>query len=341
MRGIVRSGTGLMAIGLFIGALALPAAAAPAGSVPTAYITNSLTQTVTVVQGQWSVQNINHVGKGPVGIAVTPDHKWAYVADYGFLNDVQSTVTPIDLTTRRPGTPIQVGTGPIAIAITPDGKYAVVTLQGTADAPGHQLVRITLATGVVSDPVEVGANPESVAVSPDSTTAYAVAFSGAEVTPVDLTVTPPRAETPIALPSGAPRAIAVAPDGHTAYVADAENATLIPIDLGTRTVGAPVDLQCRAFGDPGCSPTSVAITASGDAIYIAAAGSGDVVELALPSLRRVRVLPTGGYPDAVALARGWLYCANGASNNVSIFNNRKAARTPPTGPYPFGIAVVP
>jgi DNA-binding beta-propeller fold protein YncE len=320
---------------------ALPAAASPDGAVPTAYVTNSQTQTVTVVQGAWSVRNINHVGKGPVGIAVTPDRRWAYVADYGFFNDVQTTVTPIDLTTGTAGTPIHVGTGPMAIAITPDGKYAVVTLQGTAEAPGHQLVRITLATGAVSAPVEVGINPESVAVSPDSRTAYAAALTGAEVTPVDLTVTPPKAETPILLPGTGPRAIAVTPNGATAYVADAENAALIPIDLATRTAGTPLDLVCHQQGDPGCTPSSLAITGSGNAIYIAAAGSGDVIEVALPSLRKVEVLPAGGYPDAVAVGRGWLYCANGASNSVSVFVNRVAFRMAPTGPYPIGVAVVP
>lgn len=340
MHKILRGGAGLAAAGLWLVMAAMPAVSAPDGAVPTAYITNSQTQTVTVVRGSWSVHTINHVGKGPVGIAVTPDQRWAYVADYGFFGDVQSTVTPIDLAASKAGTPIQVGTGPMAIAITPDGKYAVVTLQGTPEAPGHQLVRITLSTGAVSAPVEVGANPESVAVSPDSRTAYAAAFSGAQITPVDLTVTPPKAETPIPLPSTAPRAIAVARDGSTAYVADAENATLIPINLDTRTAGAPVDLVCHQQGDPGCTPSSLAITGSGNAIYVAAAGSGDVIEVALPSLRKVRVLPAGGYPDAVAVGRGWLYCANGASNSVSVFVDRVAVRAAPTGPYPIGVAVV-
>jgi DNA-binding beta-propeller fold protein YncE len=340
MRRILRGLIGMAAVLLWGPGLGYPAAASPAGAVPTALITNSQTQTMTVVQGLWSVRTINHVGKGPVGVAVTPNHRDAYVADYGFLGDVQSTVTPVDLTTGQVGHPIEVGTGPMAIAITPDGRYAVVTLQGAGQAPGHQLVRITLSTGAVSAPVEVGANPESVAVSPDGRIAYAAAFTGAKVTPVDLTVTPPKADPPILLPGTSPRAIAIAPNGATAYVADAQNATVIPIALATGTPGPPVDLVCTAPGDPGCTPSSIAITGSGDGAWVAAAGSNDVIELALPSLRKVKVLPAGGYPDAVAVGRGWLYCANGASNDVSIFRARVPLRTAPTGQYPIGVAVI-
>ena len=36
-------------------------------------------------------------------------------------------MTPIDLTTNTPGSPIPVGFQPIAVAITPDGKTAYVT----------------------------------------------------------------------------------------------------------------------------------------------------------------------------------------------------------------------
>jgi DNA-binding beta-propeller fold protein YncE len=337
--GITRGLAAAAAIGLWAGALAAPVSAAPV--VPTAYVTNSQSQTVTVIRGRSAVRTISHVGKGPVGIALTPDHRTALVADYGFYGDVQSTVTPIDLTTGTPGPRIKVGKGPMAIAVTPDGKYAVVTLQGTPAVPGHQAVRITLSTGAVSPPVEVGANPESLAISPDSRMAYVAAFSAAKVTPVDLTVTPPKARPPIHLPSTSPRGIAVSPDGTKAYVTDAANATVIPISLITKTAGTPVDLVCHMYGDPGCTPSSIAITASGHAAWIAASGSDDLIELALPSLRKVKVLPTGGYPDALALARGWLYCANGASNDVSIFRATAPLATTPAGPYPIGVAIDP
>jgi len=154
-------------------------------------------------------------------------------------------------------------------------------------------------------------------------------------------VSPPQAEAPIPLPGTSPRAIAITPDGATAYVLDAQNATIIPIDLTTRTVGAPVDLVCRAQGDPGCTPDAIAINAAGSAAYVAAAGSGDVIVLALPSLTVSRVLATGGYPDAVGLVPGWLYVANGASNDVTVYHGGPHPVSVPGMQYPIGIAVVP
>jgi DNA-binding beta-propeller fold protein YncE len=42
------------------------------------------------------------------------------------LNEDSSTVTPIDVATGRPGSPITVGVGPRAIAMTPGGRIAYV-----------------------------------------------------------------------------------------------------------------------------------------------------------------------------------------------------------------------
>ena len=75
-----------------------------AGSgAPTAYVTNSQTNTVSVITKGTSVGTILHAGNGPVGIAVAPDQKTAYVADYGFNDEVAKTVTPINLVTGGEG----------------------------------------------------------------------------------------------------------------------------------------------------------------------------------------------------------------------------------------------
>jgi DNA-binding beta-propeller fold protein YncE len=329
---------------LWLGLVASPASAsARADSLiaPTAYVTNSQRSTVSVIQGTTLIATIGHIGRGPTGIAITPNNLTAYVVDYGFLGHPSHTVTPIDLTHRTVGQPIVVGTGPLAIAITPDGTKAVVTLQGVAARPGHQIVIIDLASATLTARVNVGTNPESLAIAPDGNTAYVANFSSASVTPINLMSSPPAAEAPIALPGTSPRAIAIAPDGQTAYVLDAEAATIIPIALANRTVGVPVDLVCTKQGDPGCTPTAIAVRRDGRGAYVAAAGSGDVIELALPSLSVTRVIPTGGYPDALGIASNWLFVANGASNSVSVSHHGAAPVDVPGLSYPFGVAVAP
>ena len=319
---------------------AVPVGTATAGVTPTAYVTNSQLNSVSVLEGAHASGTIADVGNGPVGIAAAPGGGRAYVADYGFNNDVAHTLTPIDLVTGKAGKPITVGTGPMAVALTPDGDTAVVTLEGTSSHPGHTAVVVNLVTGRVSAPIDVGLNPEAVAVAPDGQTAYAASLSSAKVTPIDLATAPPQAGAPIALPGTAPRAIAVAPDGHTAYVLDAEGATIIPIDLADDTPGTPTALGCSDAGSHGCTPTALAFTADGLKAYVAAAGSGDVEVVTLASMKVTGVLPAGGYPDAVGSGAGWLYVTNGAGNSASVFTAGKLKGTPATGMYPFGVAVV-
>lgn len=308
---------------------------ASAASRPTTYVTNSQSDTVTVVSGT-AIAGTIRVGNGPVGIGLTPDRTMAYVADYGFLDEPSQTVTPLNLGTRKAGRPIRVGSGPMAIAV--DSQLAVVTLEGTSAQPGHQVVVIDLASRKVSAPIEVGLNPESLAISPDGETAYVAAFGSAQVTPVSLATSPPQAESPIPLPGTSPRAIAISKDGTTAYVLDTTNSTVIPVSLASRSVGAAVPLHCSKMGDPGCTPTAIAIGPNGNDAYVAAAGSGDVMELSVPSLSVVRVLPTGGYPDALGLVPGWLCVANGASNSLTVVHHRTHSVSPFS--YPFGVAVV-
>jgi DNA-binding beta-propeller fold protein YncE len=315
------------------------AGALPAG--PTAYVTNAQLTSLSVYTGDQQVGSIANVGSGPAGVAIDSSGKTAYVADYGFLDNPSSTVTPVDLVRGKARKPFTVGSGPLAIALTPDDKFAVVTLQGTAADPGHQIQEINLSTRAVSAPVDVGTNPQSLAISPDGRTAYVAALSSAEVTPVDLTSWPPVALPAIVLPGTAPSGIAISPNGRNAYVLDAENATVIPISLPSDTVGPPLDLVCTKSGDPGCTPHDIVISHSGHKAYVAAAGSADVVVLKLPSLSVTGTLPVGAYPDALGLSRRWLYVGDAASNAMTIFTGSKHSQTVGGVTYPYGIAIAP
>src|ERR1700674_2156591 len=61
------------------------------------------------------------VGSGPNAIAISPDGTTAYV-----VNNINDTVSPINLSTKTSGTPIKVGFNPGDIAISPDGAVAYV-----------------------------------------------------------------------------------------------------------------------------------------------------------------------------------------------------------------------
>jgi hypothetical protein len=110
-------------------------------------------------------------------------------------------------------------------------------------------------------------------------------------------------------------------------VLDAAHATIITISLPSDKVGTPVDLVCQAEGDPGSTPNALTISPDGRTAYIAAAGSGDVVMLGLPSLALVGVVETCAYADAVGLSGQWLYVANGEFNTMSVFSGLGSPRT--------------
>jgi len=91
-------------------------AASPAGAVgiPTrAYVTHGSNSVIPIDTATNTAGTNITVGNVPLGIAITPNGKTAYVA-----NQSSGTVTPIDTATNTAGTNITTGAGAFAIAIT-------------------------------------------------------------------------------------------------------------------------------------------------------------------------------------------------------------------------------
>ena len=171
------------------------------------------------------------VGDGPIAIAITPDGKTAYTANYEAW-----TVTPIDVATGARGTPIRVGQNPNSIAITPDGKTAY-----TANAGDGTVTPIDLATQIARAPIDVpGAHwtggPWAIAITPNGKTAYVATFAG-KLIPIDLAMG--TLGKPIGSAGGDPQ-IAIAPNGKVAYVTSQFGQTVMPINLTTGVRGAPI-----------------------------------------------------------------------------------------------------
>ena len=96
----------------------------------------------------------------PVGIAITPNGKTAYVTD-----DDSGYVTPIDLATNEAEMRIKVGDAPEGIAITPNGKTAYVVNTGDAS-----VTPIEVANNEPREPIPVGVNPVGIAITPNGKT---------------------------------------------------------------------------------------------------------------------------------------------------------------------------
>jgi YVTN family beta-propeller protein len=78
------------------------------------------------------------VGAHPIGVAVAPDGKHAYVA-----NANSNTVSVIRTATNTVVATVPVGNAPDAVAVTPDGKHAYVASDLSASETIRQVTAIS------------------------------------------------------------------------------------------------------------------------------------------------------------------------------------------------------
>jgi YVTN family beta-propeller protein len=94
------------------------------------------------------------VGNLPVGVVVTPNGNFAYVA-----NELDNTVSVINTTTNTVvGAPIPVGPHPFGVAITPNGQFVYVSNSGNLVGSNSVSV-IDTTTNLVVATITVGNSP--------------------------------------------------------------------------------------------------------------------------------------------------------------------------------------
>jgi DNA-binding beta-propeller fold protein YncE len=196
-----------------------------------------------------------NAGIAPTSIAIAPDGQTAYV-----VNQISDSLTPIDLATDKPESPIFPVTSPYqgdselaGIAITPNGKTAYVVNDRWESTTPNEVVPIDLATGKAGTPIRLGdpaGAPLNIAIAPNGLSAYVTEIvlkpgTGSAVVPINLTTG--AAAVPIYLtgPKGSnvtvePWAIAITADSRTAYVADEGVGWVTPINLTTNSAEPPV-----------------------------------------------------------------------------------------------------
>lgn len=204
----------------------------------------------------------------------------AYVAD-----ETAGTITPVDLTTGIPGTPIDVGSQPDGIAITSDGSTAYV-----ADLGSSTIVPVNLATATTQKPISLPSRPNAVAITPSGTLAYVVADSGS-LWPITLSTG--HVGNPISIPSNAD-AIAITPSGSTAYITDVVSASVFPLALPNGPLRSPINLEAD-------TPNGIALTPDGTAAYIASNAGDSITPLSLSSDVAGTPIQLGAQPTAIAI----------------------------------------
>ncbi|MFF3689509.1 beta-propeller fold lactonase family protein [Streptomyces sp. NPDC002187] len=268
------------------------------------------------------------VGDSPQGMAVSPDGRRGYVANFN-----SGSVSVIDAATNRTvGSPIPVGATPEGIDVTPDGRRIYVSNSSS----GSVTVIDTTSNRTVGSPIPVGATPEGVDITPNGLRVYVANGGSGSVSVID-TATNRTVGSPIPV-APFPEGVAITPDGRRVYVTSLGSDSVSVIDTATnRTVGSPIPV--------GRSPEGVAVSPDGRRVYVTNAGSVSVIDTA--TNRTVgSPIPVGSRPVGTAVSPDGrqVYVANRNSDSVSVIDtatNRTVGSPIPVGSRPSGVAVSP
>jgi YVTN family beta-propeller protein len=204
-----------------------------------------------------------------------------------------------------------------------------------------QVAVLDLRTGTILSKVKTGIAPFGVAIDAKNTTAWVSNWGGRFPRPGDLTATTgshPNADkivvdargiaasgtvSRIDLTTGTvtaqievglhPTSLALDDSRSRLYVANSNSDTVSVIDTETNAVAETAPLQPFTRDVVGVAPDSLVLSKDGQHLYVACAGINAVavMDLGGPHLALTGLIPTGWYPDSIAISPDGKYLAVG------------------------------
>ena len=239
----------------------------------------------------------------PMGIAISPDNKTAYV-----VLDNNDTLTKIDLTQASPkeGPEVRVGNVPHSVVISPDGTTAYVSNEAGRIATAKDFQQYSNGTPVVADNPTGSTSTGTVSVV--NLSSFTVAHS---------------------------IAAGLHPTGMAFYgtyllVADAYSDSISVIDTTANKVAKTINLALpiKVPGSPvGVGPNSIAVDAVNNIAYVALYNANAVAVVDLNTDLVLGMIPVGYAPSSVVLD---------ATDNALLVANDKGL-----GATGFGVAPPP
>jgi DNA-binding beta-propeller fold protein YncE len=292
-------------------------------------------------------------GTSPIGVAISPDGKSGYVADFGG-GVSQYDVGAGGLLAAKTPPSVTAGTNPEWIAVSPDGKSVYVTNHNGANVSQYNVGAGGALSAKSAPTVPTGATPSGVAVSPDGKSVYVNDQAANTVSQYDVGAGGLlAAKTPATVPSGAnPTGIAVSPDGKSVYVVDAGGETVSQYDVGPSGL---LIAKTPATVPAAPAPDGIAISPDGRSVYVTNheisgkisqfdIGTGGALSAKTPA-----TVPAGAEPLGIAVSPDGksVYAADkgGFASQYDVgAGGLLAAKTPatvPAGAGPYGIALLP
>lgn len=250
-----------------------------------------------------------------LGLAFGPDGTDVYVSGGGRnvievyrFDPVLGTLEPVeDRTMSAPG----FVTG---IATSPDGSLLFAVAQEPEVVPGPNVIdfRIQMPgtfcvfdtrTGALVDTCPVGLDPYAVAVHPSGSEAYVSNEMDNTISVMDISVPSEVRQRAIVAVQKNPEGISVNKEGTRLYVTNADEDSLSVVEIGTETprLLGTIDLRSSLSEEYGSGPNAVAISSTGEVLYVAQAGQNKLAVIDTATGTHTGDIPTGWYPTAVTV----------------------------------------
>jgi YVTN family beta-propeller protein len=279
------------------------------------------------------------VGRGPHELAVSPDGRTAYVANFGRFGvfpagdtmhtRAGNTVTVLDLANRRVKTSFDFGThtGQHGVATSKDGSRVWLT----SETP-NALLEIEAPTGKILHVWPTNQQRTHLVVpSPDEKRFYITNTVSGSLTVVDRATGNAKS---IPIGAGA-EGITVSPDGKEIWVA-------WRTDSKISIVSAATDAVVETFPSAGEGPQRIQFTPDGSQVWSSNVRSNTLTVFDARSRKLLGTVSVGAGPAGIVFSPdGKLgYFALSGANQVAVIDvaGRKVLRTIATGVEPDGIA---
>jgi len=242
-------------------------------------------------------------GSGPVGIDVTPDGRYLYVACRG-----QRVVKVYQTSDNALVASITVGGGAYDVCILPNGQYAYVPNISDRDV---SVIRLSDNTVVATVPVS--ADPIHCEALPNSEYVYVSNQAGNMVSVIRTDSNKVVASVPV---TGEPWGLALNREGTHFYVSCSGSNQLAKIRVSDNTVTGYVTVHD--------GPEGICLTPDGEYFYVACYGGGDdyvdIVSTSNDSV--VASIPISGRPCVVILLPGgnYIYYAAHDAGQIGVIS---------------------
>ena len=265
-------------------------------------------------------------GTAPVGLAMTPDGKNLYNADYSTGEIRGYSVAPDGSLTPKAGSPFSTAGPANAITVTADGKYLYAANGGPVNkVSGYAIGTDGALTPLPGSPYNAPAadNLFGIASSPDSKLLYVTTQSGPDrLLGYSIGADGALAPLPAALPSPGTRSegIVFSPDGKRLYVARNDDDQVAAFNVDASGALTPVAGSPFTVGD---QPYGLAMAPNGKNLYVAAFNANNVESYPVSADGALGAAngtaPAGAGPSAIAVSSDSRFIYSGASADPTGF----------------------